>query len=947
MATATIFHRRQFSLFFLWVCLVHLAGLYFFTKGFLLTRQILESRSTCEGPPRDFWPDHDHDRSPSANGHADGCWLRPTFKKAVILIIDALRYDFTIPYSPSIQAAEEKPYHNALTVLHTLASERPRNALLLPFLADPPTTTLQRLKALTTGTLPTFIEAGSNFAGSALAEDNLLDQLLAFPLSSYPSSSSFASSDHNPKQRRLVHLGDDTWLKLYPDHFLPHFSHPFPSFVVEDLHTVDTGVTAHLLPLLRNDTLRHEWDVIVGHFLGVDHVGHRFGAAHPLMRDKLQQMGAVVREVVAALDDAGEETLLVVMGDHGMDENGNHGGETLEEVLAAVWLYSPRAWVGRRITGDGDTHDEGKAAVPQVDIVPTLALLLGVPIPFNNLGRPIEEVFAFGSRGSDGQREEINWERLVRANALAAAQMERFHAEYTRLHGSHKGGVEVRIGDFIQGDIDYGDEGSLQRAYWGLREYQAEMLKGYRRVWAQFNVLNMVEGVVILLLCLVAMVCALVDGSCFDRPGIKSKAAFAGSMVGVFAAAAHFVYADPAFHVVVESLILGTTIASLTGLIAGADCNAVRRCWQFGLSIGKLQAMLFPLALAAGFASNSYTIWEDEILLFFLSSFGICTLASATQPTSSVLFLLLTRLASYSRLCREEQLPSCRTTFYRLENYIPWRILAPFLTVFVILSASKGLRNRFKNAWNTLYIPALFLHILFWTLQTASEQGWLANIITDYTSKTICIVIARIVLLVGLFGLGSVLLSSNHSDKPHILTTAILLICILVSPPTSGVLLACLYSQLLLLPRTTNHRVGPAIAALLGSFYFFTTGHNATFASIQWKAAYTGFRDVVYPWSPLLVGMNTFAGPVLAACAVPFFFAPFDSSSSPKSMEARAQMILAHGIVYTLWAAATAIWACLLRRHLMLFAIFCPRFLLAGVLVGVVDVIGLVNSFVM
>ncbi|RAH71490.1 alkaline phosphatase-like protein [Aspergillus aculeatinus CBS 121060] len=942
MATATIFHRRQFSLFFLWVCLVHLAGLYFFTKGFLLTRQILEAKSTCDESPRALWP--------PAHRDVGGCWLRPTFKKAVILIIDALRYDFTIPYSPSIQAAEEKPYHHALTVLHTLASERPRNALLLPFLADPPTTTLQRLKALTTGTLPTFIEAGSNFAGSALTEDNLLDQLLSVPSSSSPSSSTPRTnphSDHNPKQRRLVHLGDDTWLKLYPDHFLPHLSHPFPSFVVEDLHTVDTGVTTHLLPLLRNDTLRCEWDVIIGHFLGVDHVGHRFGAAHPLMRNKLQQMDAVVREVVTALDDADEETLLVVMGDHGMDENGNHGGETLEEVLAAVWLYSPRTFVGRRVSDGGDHHhhngEEG-AAVPQVDIVSTLALLLGVPIPFNNLGRPIEEVFAFGSGGCDKQEEKIDWERLVRANALAAAQMERFHAEYTRLYGSHRGGVEVRIESFVQGDIDFGDEGSLQRAYRGLREYQAEMLRGYRRVWAQFNVLNMVEGMVILLLCVVAMVCALVDGSCFGGPGIKSKATMAGSVVGVLAAAAHFVYADPAYHVV-ESLILGATIASLTGLIAGADCNAVRRCWQPKFNIGKLQAMLFPLALAAGFASNSYTIWEDEILLFFLSSFGICTLASATHPTSSVVFLLLTRLASYSRLCREEQLPSCRTTFYPLENYVPWRILAPFLTVFVILSANRHLRDRFKHTWNTPYIAALFLHIPFWTLQTASEQGWLSNIITDYTSKTICIVIARIVLLASILGLGSVLLSSHHYDKPHILTTAILLVCILVSPPTSGVLLACLYSQLLLLPRTTSHRVGPTIAALLGSFYFFTTGHNATFASIQWKAAYTGFRDVVYPWSPLLVGVNTFAGPILAACAVPFFFTPVGASPSRESTAARAQMILAHGTAYTLWAAATAIWACLLRRHLMLFAIFCPRFLLAGTVMVIVDVIGLVNSF--
>ncbi|PYH46025.1 GPI ethanolamine phosphate transferase 3 [Aspergillus saccharolyticus JOP 1030-1] len=934
MTRATFSKRGQFSLFFLWIGLVHLSGLYFFTKGFLLTRQILGSRSSCDQAPRVLWP--------GIHGDDEGCWLRPTFKKAIVLIIDALRYDFTIPYSSS---QTEKSYHNALTVLHTIALERPRNALLLPFLADPPTTTLQRLKALTTGTLPTFIEAGSNFAGSALTEDNLLDQLL---LSFSPSCTSDLSSDFcSPHQsrRRLIHLGDDTWLKLFPEHFLPNLSHSFPSFVVEDLHTVDNGVTTHLLPLLRHDALRSEWDVIVGHFLGVDHVGHRFGAGHPLMRAKLQQMNAVMREVVAAIDND-EETVLVVMGDHGMDENGNHGGETLEEVLAAVWLYSPREFVGKRVA-DGGGRNNGEqviggleAAVPQVDIVSTLALLLGVPIPFNNLGRPISEAFALIPENKE--EDNVNWRRLVRVNALAAAQMERFHAEYTRLYGDHTGGVEIHIENFVPEEVDPEDEGSLERTFRGLRDYQAEMLRGYRRVWAQFNVLNMIEGVVVWLLSLTAMTCTLIDGSCFYGAWIKSRAALAGAAMGLLAAAGHFIYADPAYPLL-ESLILGFAISSLIALIAGVDRGAVRRCWQTKFSIGAWQAILFPLVVSAGFASNSYTIWEDEILMFFLSGIGLCTLASSTHRIAPILNLLLTRLASFSRLCREEQSPTCRTTFYRLESYTPWRILAPFLTAIFIIFTSRAIRPT-NHAWHTVYLPpALLLNALFWTLQTASEQDWLASIMSEETSKTNRMIVARMVLLVSLAGAASAFVPSRRYvvNKPHIFTSAILLVCILVSPPTSGFLLALLYFQLLLLSRGTSYRVWPVMAALLGSFYFFSTGHNATFASIQWKAAYTGFRDVVYPWSSLMVGMNTFAGPILAACAVPFY------ASSLGNMEARIHIVLAHSAVYTLWTVSTAIWACILRRHLMLFAIFCPRFLMAGILMVVVDVISVMNSFIM
>lgn len=38
-----------------------------------------------------------------------------------------------------------------------------------------------------------------------------------------------------------------------------------------------------------------DWDVLIAHFLGVDHCGHRFGPDHPAMAEKLSQMDAVIR----------------------------------------------------------------------------------------------------------------------------------------------------------------------------------------------------------------------------------------------------------------------------------------------------------------------------------------------------------------------------------------------------------------------------------------------------------------------------------------------------------------------------------------------------------------------------------------------------------------------------------------------------------------------------
>lgn len=86
---------------------------------------------------------------------------------------------------------------------------------------------IQRLKGLTTGGMPTFIDAIDNFNSDAIREDTWVRQL-------------------SRAGKRVVFMGDDTWTSLFPDAFVR--SYPFPSFDVKDLHTVDNGVIANLVP---------------------------------------------------------------------------------------------------------------------------------------------------------------------------------------------------------------------------------------------------------------------------------------------------------------------------------------------------------------------------------------------------------------------------------------------------------------------------------------------------------------------------------------------------------------------------------------------------------------------------------------------------------------------------------------------------------------------------
>lgn len=150
------------------------------------------------------------------NSSADRiCFERKS--KVVILLIDALKFDFGV-YDENLTSP--LPYQNQLPILHELMQEHPDNTRLLKFLADPPTTTLQRLKGMTTGSLPTFIDMGSNFATPEINEDNVMDQVYANNLTA-------------------VFMGDSTWTDLFPKRFKRKFS--YPSFNIHDLDTVDTG----------------------------------------------------------------------------------------------------------------------------------------------------------------------------------------------------------------------------------------------------------------------------------------------------------------------------------------------------------------------------------------------------------------------------------------------------------------------------------------------------------------------------------------------------------------------------------------------------------------------------------------------------------------------------------------------------------------------------------
>lgn len=126
-------------------------------------------------------------------------------------------------------------------------------------------------------------------------------------------------------------LGDATWTDLYPKRFLREYS--YPSFDIYDLDTVDASVNHHL----PHEIEKTDWSLLVAHYLGVDHCGHKYGPLHAEMARKLNDMNRMIEKVIAQMHD---DTMLLVIGDHGMTGTGDHGGDTSDEVNTMMFAYS-------------------------------------------------------------------------------------------------------------------------------------------------------------------------------------------------------------------------------------------------------------------------------------------------------------------------------------------------------------------------------------------------------------------------------------------------------------------------------------------------------------------------------------------------------------------------------------------------------------------------------
>ncbi|XP_070362550.1 GPI ethanolamine phosphate transferase 2 isoform X16 [Equus asinus] len=546
---------------------VEVLGVVLFLRGFFPAPVRSSSSSKHQAEPP----------APEPSAGASSNWTKlppPLFSKVVIVLIDALRDDFVF----GSKGVKFMPYTTYLVekgASHSFVAE-----------AKPPTVTMPRIKALMTGSVPGFIDVVMNLNSPALLEDNVITQAKA-------------------AGKRIISYGDETWVKLFPKHFVEYDG--TTSFFVSDYTEVDENVTRHLDKVLK----RGDWDVLILHYLGLDHIGHVSGPSSPLIGRKLSEMDGVLMKIHTALLSEERETLLpsllVLCGDHGMSETGGHGASSTEEVSTPLLLVSSAF---ERKPGDIRYPKH----VQQTDLAATLAIGLGLPIPKNSVGHLL-----FPAIEGKPMREQLRFLHLntVQLTKLLQENVPSFEKE----PGFEQFKISERLhGNWIRLYLEENNSEVLFNLGTKVRRQYLDALKtlslSLSRQVAQYDVYSMVVGTVVVLEVLTLLLLSIPQA-------LSSKAELEVPLLSpVFSLLFYLTFLVlSAVHVIVcTSTESSCYLCSLSWLTAGGVMVLVSAL--LCAVVSALTKVLVRGKLLSKNAAHSNSRWSELDLLILLGTLG-------------------------------------------------------------------------------------------------------------------------------------------------------------------------------------------------------------------------------------------------------------------------------------------------------------------------------------
>ena len=903
--------RREGNAKLLAIAVLHLVAVSLFTSGFLLSRKQVDLKSH----ERQILPEGAAAPPLPVAGAQEVA--SPQYDKVVVLVVDALRSDFVCLANATGSGAARRTrrHRRALPIFTDLCFSPEEDARagaceVFEFVADAPTTTMQRVKGLVTGSLPTFVDIGSSLSAKEVEEDNLVHQMMA-------------------GGKRVTHMGDETWTDLFPKEFSNQ--NPFPSMEVNDLHTVDSAVTDLLLPAV---TRGNDWDVLIAHFLGVDHAGHTFDIHSQEMVDKLGQMDGVIRGVAQALERRAEEdgaefgrTLLLVMGDHGQTETGEHGGGSHEEVSTVLMAYR----IGGGEEGPGfakASKDRKKASkkhvdhscgkvMHQLDFTATFASILGLPIPFSNVGQVSFDLWSLGlDRGAMGEGEI--YEAFDRALALNTRQVDEYLTTYLMqsaspsfLSAAPSGGDFASIkSDHERVLAELEESGSVRKRVGERQRYLGAVARHARAIWTKFDYRLMILGIV-------ANLCAAF---------LQLRAAH-------------------------KSFLSFRTKSS--------------RVMQASVLYGLILGMVFLSML-----SNSYILSEGAIACFLITTILIymgkeSVDATNNFPCQACLACLLLLNTLMCNLIPEHSGDiwngETKKAAYEVNALVTDGVF--LATVYLGLIQLRRKKKKKETAGPADFLgrlnvkESLFLYtaclavvhsFLKSTGQEDPDQVWhpnkLAKQVHLLTALSLVWVLTR-----------AISLPFDREEKPDKAMSSLAIRAVFCLLPelymlqvgNGRVALALAYVQIFVCimlfvkiqffyARIDLELVCLALFGLYCTQIFHATGHQCQFSSLQYNAAFVGFETFHWWRGAVLLSLNTWTSHILLGFFLSVVYAKRKTGE-------RAAAFLTFGLTFSLQSVFVMVCAMIHSRHLMVWGVFAPKFIFNSVGLLAMDAVVLLN----
>ncbi|XP_061361608.1 GPI ethanolamine phosphate transferase 3 isoform X2 [Gastrolobium bilobum] len=817
--------------------------------------------------------------------------------------------------------SESKPWMDKLQALKNVASKRSSSSRIFKAIADPPTTSLQRLKGLTTGGLPTFVDVGNSFGAPAIVEDNFINQLVQ-------------------NGKKVVMMGDDTWTQLFPHHF--ERSYPYPSFNVKDLHTVDNGCIDHLFPSLYEE----DWDVLIAHFLGVDHAGHIFGVDSTPMIEKLEQYNNIIERVIEVLENQSgpgslhENTMLVVMGDHGQTLNGDHGGGSAEEVETAIFAMSFKKPLSS-VPPEFETYScqldlDGKnvciSSMQQLDFAVTMSALLGIPFPYGSIGHINPELYALGAGGwnldASQKLSELDiwmqdyanvlcinsWQvkRYVDAYSASSAvgfshdDLSRIASVYAQaenhwLHSTKKLLLDRHNGSdtlvpVLKRQID---------AYFNFLATVAELA---RSKWTEFDLNMMGSGIGIMLISLIFQVFAILRGN--TQHGV-TLSSFGDSWIIIPSTFTFFLVGIRACSFLSNSYILeegkvANFLLSTSGIVALRQSLIKEKLLieSFGfLLLSTFCRFSIEVGLSKQAATSAFMKDNTSWILNIGSDLPVWDYAAEVVP---MLVLILLALWLYKA--------TSGSFFYWPWNYV---ILGTILSYMLIIAHWVTDSNRFGVALvpesiGRNYIPRIVYAIaLGQLLLLAFGQLFKDNCLDCKTS-----VVAKTMAMLSAWSSTVILLSGKQG--PMIAFASIVGgYCIMRLSNIEG-------------GKDGPHRSFSVMQwSLFATCLFFCSGHWCAFDGLRYGAAFIGFEDFMLVRQAILLAIDTFGfSIILPVFGLPFLVATKYQPNLGKHFlfTQLSQIYTTYGLITAIMTTFTILCVTIQRRHLMVWGLFAPKF---------------------